>query len=122
MTPFPFDFDLPAERIAQEPCVPRDHARLLVLRRDDQTLCHEHIFDLPRLLHPGDLLVFNDTRVVPARLLGKRDATGGNWEGLFLKTLPDGTWELLCQTRGRLIEGEFVTIAPGACGSTYSNA
>jgi len=114
MTLFPFDFELPPERIAQEPCVPRDHARLLVLRRGDDTLSHEHIFDLPRLLNPGDLLIFNDTRVVPARLLGHRDATGGKWEGLFLKAFPDGSWEMLCQTRGRLIEGECVTVAPGA--------
>src|SRR5262249_55863491 len=69
--------------------------------------------DLPDLLTPGDLLVLNDSRVLPARLLGRRVRTGGKWEGLFLRALPDGTWELLCQTRGRLVEGEIVQVEPG---------
>ena len=60
---------------------------------------------LPELLDPGDLLVLNNTRVLPARLLGCRQQTGGKWEGLFLRQLPEGSWELLSQTRGRLTEG-----------------
>ncbi|MFO0964860.1 MAG: tRNA preQ1(34) S-adenosylmethionine ribosyltransferase-isomerase QueA [Gemmataceae bacterium] len=107
---FPFDFDLPPERIAQQPCAPRDRARLLVVPREGAPFQHRHVFDLPDLLRPGDLLVFNDTRVVPARLLGKRRGTGGAWEGLFLKSLPDGSWEMLCQTRGKLKEGEWVDV------------
>jgi S-adenosylmethionine:tRNA ribosyltransferase-isomerase len=113
MASFPFDYDLPPDRIAQEPCEPRDHARLLVVRRQDHSLQHHHFVDLPELLRAGDLLVLNDTRVLPARLLGKRAATGGKWEGLFLRQLPDSTWEMLCQTRGTLQEGESIVVEPG---------
>src|SRR5205085_478034 len=99
-----FDYDLPAQLIAQEPCAERDQARLLVVRRQDATLAHHVFLDLPDLLNPGDLLILNDTRVLPARLLGHRSRTGGKWEGLFLRAHPDGLWELLSQTRGRLTE------------------
>src|SRR5579871_2469671 len=108
-----FDYDLPPHLIAQEPCPERDQARLLVVRRTDAAITH-HIFrDLPDLLTPGDLLVLNDTRVVRARLLGYRARTGGRWEGLYLGSRPDGTWEMLCQTRGRLQEGETIRVDPG---------
>jgi S-adenosylmethionine:tRNA ribosyltransferase-isomerase len=110
---FPIDYTLPPELIAQEPCEPRDLARLLVARRADQSIEHRRIFDLPEFLNPGDLLVLNDTRVLPARLYGKRARTGGKWEGLFLRELPEATWEMLCQTRGTLREGEIVHIEPG---------
>lgn len=110
MKPFPFVYDLPPELIAQQPCEPRDHARLFVSRRADRSLRHFHFYDLSDLLNPGDLLVLNDTRVVPARLLGLRARTGGKWEGLFLRELPDGTWEMLCQTRGTLQEGEMIDV------------
>lgn len=113
MTPFPIDYVLPPELIAQEPCEPRDRARLLVVRRQDSSLSHLRFHELPSLLHPGDLLVLNDTRVLPARLLGKRASTGGKWEGLFLRELSDGAWEMLCQTRGTLREGEIIQIEPG---------
>jgi S-adenosylmethionine:tRNA ribosyltransferase-isomerase len=107
------DYDLPSHLIGQEPCSPRDRARLLVVRRFDATLAH-HIFqDLPDLLRTGDLLVLNDTRVMPARLLGHRARTGGKWEGLFLRQHADGLWELLCQTRGRLIPDETIVVEPG---------
>src|SRR5262245_32442605 len=108
-----FDYDLPAHLIAQEPCPQRDQARLLVLRRGDGTIAHHVFRDLPDLLAPGDLLVLNDTRVLPARLLGRRVRTGGKWEGLFLRQLPDGAWELLCQTRGRLSPDETIQVEPG---------
>jgi S-adenosylmethionine:tRNA ribosyltransferase-isomerase len=113
MNSFPLDYTLPAHLIAQQPAEPRDHARLLVARRHDGALAHHRFLDLPELLAPGDLLVLNDTRVLPARLLGKRAATGGKWEGLFLSALPDGTWEMLCQTRGWLKPGEQITVEPG---------
>ena len=113
MTMFPFDYHLPPDLIAQEPCEPRDHARLLVARRQDQTLHHHRFDDLPALLQPGDLLVLNDTRVLPARLIGKRAKTGGKWEGLFLRQLPDAHWEMMCQTRGSLQDGETIDIEPG---------
>src|SRR5713226_1798193 len=108
-----FDYHLPPELIAQEPCAERDKSRLLVVRRSTQSIEHRIFEDLPELLNPGDLLVLNDTRVLPARLLGRRARTGGKWEGLFLSADQDGTWELLCQTRGRLSQGEEVVIEPG---------
>jgi S-adenosylmethionine:tRNA ribosyltransferase-isomerase len=106
------DYDLPAHLIAQEPSDERDRARLLVVDRQRQGLSHHVFAELPQLLGPGDLLVLNDTRVLPARLLGRRARTGGKWEGLFLRQLPDGLWELLCQTRGRLLIGEKVRVEP----------
>ncbi len=108
-----FDYDLPAHLIAQHPCEPRDHSRLLVVDRATGKLAHRVFAELPELLAPGDLLILNDTRVVPARLLGRRSKTGGRWEGLFLRALPDGAWELLCQTRGRLQPGETIAVEPG---------
>jgi S-adenosylmethionine:tRNA ribosyltransferase-isomerase len=103
-----FDFDLPPRLIAQQPAAERDLSRLLVVRRGGAVLSHRIFRDLPELLDPGDLLVLNDTRVVPARLIGRRSRSGGKWEGLFLRTTRDGEWELLSQTRGRLIVGEVV--------------
>jgi S-adenosylmethionine:tRNA ribosyltransferase-isomerase len=111
-TPF-LDYELPPHLIAQEPCAERDQSRLLVVRRSAAALAHHVFADLPDLLNPGDLLVLNNSRVLPARLLGRRARTGGKWEGLFLRQLPDGCWELLCQTRGRLREGETVLVEPG---------
>jgi S-adenosylmethionine:tRNA ribosyltransferase-isomerase len=105
-----FDYPLPEHLIAQEACPERDQSRLLVVRRGTTTLAHHCFRDLPRLLRAGDLLVLNDTRVLPARLLGRRERTGGRWEGLFLNELPDGTWEMIGQTRGRLVEGERVVV------------
>src|SRR5207253_2986093 len=102
------DYDLPPELIAQEPAAERDQSRLLVVRRCDGTLDHRQFLDLPDLLAPGDLLVLNDTRVLPARLIGRRERTGGKWEGLYLGQAADGIWELLCQTRGRLQTGEVI--------------
>jgi S-adenosylmethionine:tRNA ribosyltransferase-isomerase len=105
-----FDYDLPPHLIAQEPCPERDHSRLLVLQRGGAVKAHKHFFDLPDLLQPGDLLVLNDTRVLPARLLGARAATGGRWEGLFVGQTADGAWELMCQTRGRPALGEAIHV------------
>jgi S-adenosylmethionine:tRNA ribosyltransferase-isomerase len=105
------DYHLPDELIAQEPAAERDRARLLVVRRADGSLEHRQFLDLPELLSPGDLLVLNDTRVLPARLLGRRERTGGKWEGLYLGER-DGAWEMLCQLRGHLVEGEPVVV-PG---------
>jgi S-adenosylmethionine:tRNA ribosyltransferase-isomerase len=104
------DYDLPPHLIAQQPAAERDLSRLLVLRRHGTIAAHTHFRNLPDFLCPGDLLVLNDTRVLPARLLGHRARTGGKWEGLFVGQQPDGAWELLCQTRGRLMLGETVLV------------
>jgi S-adenosylmethionine:tRNA ribosyltransferase-isomerase len=104
-----FDYELPVERIAQRPVEPRDSSRLLVLNRTDQSIQHRHFRDLPEYLHPPDTLVVNDTRVIPARLYGVREETGGQWEGLFLAENPEG-WELMTQTRGKPKAGEKIQI------------
>src|SRR5262245_41823668 len=105
-----FDFDLPDELIAQHPAEPRDRSRLMVVRRGAGTWEHRTFADLPDLLASGDMLVRNNTRVIPARLIGHREATGGKWEGLFLRARPDGTWEILATTRGRPSVGEHVVV------------
>jgi S-adenosylmethionine:tRNA ribosyltransferase-isomerase len=107
------DYDLPPHLIAQEPAADRDASRLLVVDRSSRRLSHHHFRDLPDLLNPGDLIVLNDTRVLPARLVGKREKTGGKWEGLFLRETSDGLWELLAQTRGHPVAGEVIAIDPG---------
>ncbi|HVL11005.1 MAG TPA: tRNA preQ1(34) S-adenosylmethionine ribosyltransferase-isomerase QueA [Gemmata sp.] len=93
-----FDYHLPEHLIAQHPAARRDESRLLVVRRDSGTLEHRNFRDLPDLLSPGDLIVLNDTKVLPARVVGRREATGGKWEGLFLAE-QSGLWEMLAQTR-----------------------
>lgn len=105
-----YDYDLPEERIAKQPCEQRDQARLLVVDRATQTLSHHVIADLPSLLRPHDCVVLNDTKVLPARLLGTRLKTGGKWEGLYLQTSAEGHWELMGQTRGHLQRGELVAV------------
>src|SRR5260370_790878 len=107
-----FDYTLPPELIAQEPPARRDEARLLVLCRGGAVLGHRRFDELPELLRPGDLLVLNDTRVIAARLLGRRARTQGKWEGLFLRATAAGPSELLCQTRGRLNISETLLVDP----------
>ena len=105
-----YDYDLPRELIAQEPLPRRADARLLVVERARGELSHRHVRDLPEILRRGDLLVLNDTRVVPARLIGHRTATGGRWEGLFLNVDEQGLWRLLARGRGKMTIGETVTL------------
>lgn len=105
-----YDYELPRHLIAQHPLPQRSDARLLVVDRAAGSLAHRYIRDLPDILRPHDCLVLNDTRVVPARLLGRRTLTGGQWEGLFLSTGPAGHWRLLCKTRGKLTPGETITL------------
>src|ERR1700760_3853060 len=108
-----FDYHLPEHLIAQHPAAERDAAKLLVVRRDSRSIHHHTFRDLPDLLAPGDLVVLNDTRVLPARLVGRREKTGGKWEGLYLGTDPAGLWELLAQTRGYPDVGEAIAVEPG---------
>ena len=107
-----FDYYLPQRLIAQEPAPERDRSRLMVVRRGGSPPRDHFFSDLPSLLDPGDFLVLNDTRVLPARLIGRRARTGGKWEGLFLREQPGGAWELLTQTRGRLLAGETILVDP----------
>jgi len=107
-----FDYDLPPHLIAQHPAERRDDSRLLVLDRAADRISHRTFHDLPGLLQPNDLLVLNDTRVIPARVEGTRANTGGKWEGLFLRETPAGEWELLCHTRGFAQPGEEFVLSP----------
>src|SRR5437899_1622845 len=96
-----FDYELPRERIAQTPIEPRDAARLLVLDRSTDELAHQHVRELPDLLRPGDLLVANRSRVLPARIEGRLRG-GGHAELLLLKRLAPGRWEVLGRPARRL--------------------
>src|SRR5215475_5879633 len=82
-----FDFDLPQELIAQEPPADRTAARLMVVRRDDRSIEHSVVRALPNFLKAGDIVVVNDTRVFPARLLGRRVPSGGSVECLLIRPL-----------------------------------
>lgn len=106
-----YDFELPKERIAQFPLDNREDARLLKVERTGGELSHHHVRDLDELLQPNDCLVLNNTKVIPAKLVGKRTATGGRWEGLFLTADDNSNWKMLCKTRGRMNEGETVTVS-----------
>ncbi|MCC7419417.1 MAG: tRNA preQ1(34) S-adenosylmethionine ribosyltransferase-isomerase QueA [Planctomycetaceae bacterium] len=105
-----YDYSLPPGLIATAPPAEREAARLLVVHRRSQRWEHATIRDLPQFLRPGDCLVLNDTRVLPARLRGLREATGGKWEGLYLSSRKDGCWRLLSHSRGRLLDREFVDV------------
>lgn len=90
-----FDYLLPEELIAQTPLEPRNSSRLMVLDPADGSIEHRHFYDLKDFLSPGDVLVLNDTRVIPARLIGWRDGTGGRVEVFLLKRLDSHRWEAL---------------------------
>ena len=104
-----YDYELPEASIAQQPLASRDAARMLVLHRSTGRVEHRHVRDLPEYFQAGDLLVSNDTRVRPARLMGRRKETGGRWEGLVLAA--DRTaWKLLAKTRGHVQPGERIVL------------
>ena len=105
-----YDYDLPRELIAQWPVSQRSDSRLLVIDRDSQRIDHRHFRDLHEVLTAGDCLVLNDTKVIPARLVGRRNATGGRWQGLFMSADEAGTWKILCKTRGKLASGDPITL------------
>jgi S-adenosylmethionine:tRNA ribosyltransferase-isomerase len=105
-----YDFELPKELIAQQPLNNREDARLLVIDRASQSIQHRHVRDLDEILSPRDCLILNDTKVIPAKLVGFRTMTGGRWQGLLLKTDEQGNWKVLCKTRGNAKPGETVTL------------
>ena len=100
-----FDYTLPPELIAQTPIEPRDHSKLMVVSRSDGSIGHHHFYDLPELLRQDDLLVFNDSRVMPARLLGRRTGLGGKVEVLLLNRVSPGTWRALVRPGRRMRVG-----------------
>jgi len=108
-----FSYELPEELIAQTPVEPRDHSRMLVYNRADQSIQHLHFYDLPQFLTPGDALVVNETKVLPARLLGEKEGTGVPVEILLLKRVNRDEWETLVRPGRRLIPGTFCTFGGG---------
>lgn len=115
-----FDYSLPEELIAARPADRREEARLLHLDRETKAIAHRHVYDLPSLLRSGDLLVVNDTRVIPARLLGKRVPGGGRVEALLIRPLPaageeasSGTqrWEALVRPGKKIRPGDRIVFA-----------
>ena len=112
MTTSDFYFDLPPELIAQTPLERRDGSRLLTLDRATGETKHRHFYDLPALLRPGDCLVLNDSRVLPARLIGKR-AGGGACEVLLLIDRGDRVWECLVRPGRKLRPGAKITFGDG---------
>ena len=107
-----FMYDLPEERIAQTPVEPRDHSRLMVLHRDTHAIEHRHFYDVIDYLNPGDVLVVNETKVIPARLYGERP-TGGAVEVLLLKQLGPKRWETLVRPGKKLKPGAEVIFGDG---------
>ena len=108
-----FYFDLPAELIAQTPIERRDASRLLVLDKDSGAWEHRHFFDLPKYLRPGDCLILNNSRVLPARLLGQRLPGGGACEVLLLIDRGDKTWECLVRPGKHLRKGARLSFGGG---------
>lgn len=95
-----FDYNLPSELIATHPSNPRDHSRLLILDKNTGDILHKNFFDIIDYLEEGDLLILNNSCVIPARLLGKKKDTGGKVEVFLHKNLEDGIWECLLGGRG----------------------
>ena len=112
-----FDYTLPSSLIAQTPMEPRDHSRLMSLSRADGGIEHHRFYDLPQLLYPGDLMVFNDSRVMPARLRGRRN-TGGAIELLLLSRLSPGVWRAIGRP-GRLLRSGASFEVTGEGGSMH---
>jgi S-adenosylmethionine:tRNA ribosyltransferase-isomerase len=104
-----FDYPLPPDRIAQHPLEPRDSSRLLVLHRENGVTEHRRFTDLLDYLRPGDLFVLNNSRVLPARVFGRKP-TGGAVELLFLRRISPGHWEALCSPGRRLPPGSVVLV------------
>ena len=114
-----FWYDLPEELIAQTPLQQRDSSRLLVLDRESGRVEHKHFYDIIDRLHPGDCLVMNDSRVLPARLLGQRP-TGGAVEVLLLRDLGDKKWECLCKPGRKMQVGHRVLFGNGELSGTVT--
>jgi len=109
-----FYYALPTELIAQTPVEPRDASRLMVLNRRTRQIAHRHFYDLPELLNSGDMLVLNQTQVIPARLFARKP-TGGKVEILLLRQCEDGTWETLIKGK-RTREGLHLELLDGENG------
>lgn len=112
-----FYFDLPEELIAQTPIPERDHSRLLLLNKSTGEIAHHHFYDLPDYLEEGDCLVINDSRVLPARLLGSR-SSGGGVELVLLRDLGEGKWECLSRPGRKTKPGTELSFGEGELTAT----
>ena len=108
-----FYYDLPKELIAQTPVEPRDRSRLLLMDRRTGDITHKHFFDIIDCLNEGDLLVANDSRVLPARIYGIKDETGARVEFLLLRQISGNRWETLCKPGKKAREGAGFTFGDG---------
>ena len=99
-----FDYELPTELIAQKPIEPRNFSRLMILNPVTKEILHEHFYNLKNFLHAGDTLIFNDTRVIPARLIGYK-TTGARVEIFLLRRIDSTTWETLAKPGKKILEG-----------------
>lgn len=106
-----FDFNLPPGLIAQRPLPERDASRMMIVSRREGTIVHARFRDFPDRINRGDLLVFNDAKVIPARVWGKKD--GKDIEFLFVKEKETGVWEVLCRPAKKLRQGDRIEFAPG---------
>mgnify|MGYP000737726206 CR=1 FL=1 len=113
-----FNFELPQELIAQTPIEKRDASRLLVLDKNSGAWEHRHFYDLPDYLHKGDCLILNDSRVLPARLMGHRVPGGGVCEVLLLTDKGDGVWECLVRPGRKLRPGAEISFGNGELTAT----
>ena len=108
-----FDFELPDELIAQKPCELRDHSKLLLIDKDNKTFEDKHFYDIIDYLHEGDILVRNNTKVIPARLLGIKQVTHASVEMLLLQQLEEDKWECLTKPAKSLKVGAKVDFGDG---------
>jgi S-adenosylmethionine:tRNA ribosyltransferase-isomerase len=108
-----FDYDLPPDLIAQHPAAERDRSRMMVVHRGDGTIAHRTFTDLPAYLRAGDVLVVNNTRVIPARVFGRKPGTGGRVEILLLEEVQPGTWDVLLHAARRPAPGSVVELGDG---------
>ena len=115
-----FNFDLPKELIAQTPLEQRDHSRLMHLDKNTGEIEHRHFYELPEMLREGDCLVLNDSRVLPARLIGSRP-TGGSVEVLLLRDLGNGEWECLTKPGKKTRPGTELSFGNGELSATVEN-
>ena len=115
-----FYYDLPKELIAQTPAEPRDSSRLLVLDRQSGETVHKHFFDIIDYLDEGDLLVCNDSRVLPARIYGNKEPTGARVEFLLLKQISGNRWETLCKPGKKAKEGARFSFGDGLLYATVT--
>lgn len=106
-----FNYNLPPELIAQHPVRPRDHSRLMVLLPQADLISHKHFYDIKDYLHPGDILILNDSKVIPARLLGQKP-TGGKVEIFLLRELQLNEWECLIGAN-HIAPGNIVALSAG---------